>query len=240
MSSDNIELGSEQLRGLFEELSESLRARDLQAQLFVVGGAAMALAYDDRRMTRDVDAVFVPAREVREIAAEVGQRHDLDPDWLNDAAKGFMPAVEDTPQTVYESESLVVQVPSAEFLLAMKLHASRADRDLDDAAVLFVKAGYRTPEHGMDLLARSYPPSRLLPKHTYAVAEVAQRAAALRATQQEAAGQEQALRARRPALQVIRETIRQIEQRNDLTGDQPRHRGPEPEIRGRDELGREL
>lgn len=33
MSSDGVELGSEQLRGLFEELSESLRERNHQAQL---------------------------------------------------------------------------------------------------------------------------------------------------------------------------------------------------------------
>lgn len=30
-------------------------------QLFVVGGAAMALAYDVDRLTRDVDALFFPA-----------------------------------------------------------------------------------------------------------------------------------------------------------------------------------
>lgn len=91
MSRQGEELSAEQLQGLLQELSESLQARGLQAQLFIVGGAAMALAYDHQRMTRDVDALFAPAREVRDIAAELAERHGLEPDWLNDGAKGFMP-----------------------------------------------------------------------------------------------------------------------------------------------------
>lgn len=45
---------------LFHELSDRLADAGVSAQLFVVGGAAMALAYDDGRVTRDVDALFVP------------------------------------------------------------------------------------------------------------------------------------------------------------------------------------
>lgn len=43
---NNEELDIKHLHDLFQELSENLQARGLQAQLFVVGGAAMALAYD--------------------------------------------------------------------------------------------------------------------------------------------------------------------------------------------------
>jgi len=35
-------------------------ARGVVADVFVVGGAAMALAYDATRVTRDIDATFVP------------------------------------------------------------------------------------------------------------------------------------------------------------------------------------
>jgi Nucleotidyltransferase of unknown function (DUF6036) len=34
--------------------------RGIRADLYVVGSAAIALAYDDRRSTRDIDTVFVP------------------------------------------------------------------------------------------------------------------------------------------------------------------------------------
>lgn len=102
----------------------------------------MALAYDGGRVTRDVDAVFVPAPEVRRITEEMSGRHGLEPDWLNDAAKGFLPGPDEHPRTVFESASLLVQAPSPEYLLAMKLLASRDDRDLDDAALLCTRIGF--------------------------------------------------------------------------------------------------
>lgn len=178
MSSEARQLDAEQVLGLLHELSERLAAGGVQAQLFVVGGAAMALAYDQGRLTRDVDALFVPAPEVRAAAAEIGAAHGLEPDWLNDAAKGFLPGPDEHPQTVFESESLLVQVASPEYLLAMKLHASRDERDLDDAATLFNRLGYTTAQEAVDLLSRTYPPGRLLPRHFYIAADVAHRAAA--------------------------------------------------------------
>lgn len=95
----------------------------------------MALAYDAHRLTRDVDALFVPALEVRHIAEDMSGPQGLEPDRLNDAAKGFLPGADEHPRTVFESESLLVQVPSPGYLLAMKLHASRDERDLDDAVI---------------------------------------------------------------------------------------------------------
>jgi hypothetical protein len=177
MSGEMGQLDAEQVRRLFRELSERLAARGVQAQLFVVGGAAMALAYDQGRVTRDVDALFVPAPAVRAAAEEVGAAHGLEPDWLNDAAKGFLPGPDEHPRTVFESDSLLVQVPSPQYLLAMKLYASRDSRDLDDAATLFSRLGYTSAQQAIDLLSRTYPPAQLLPRHYYIAADVAQRAA---------------------------------------------------------------
>jgi len=46
------------------------------ADIYVFDGAAMALAYDSRRATRDVDALFKPhgivLEEARAVAAELG------------------------------------------------------------------------------------------------------------------------------------------------------------------------
>lgn len=104
----------------------------------------------------------------------------MEPDWLNDAAKGFLPGDDADPVTVFESEALLVQVPSAEYLLAMKLHASRDERDLDDAARLFNRLGYTTPQDCIDLLAATYPVAQLLPRHRYIAQDVAGRAEAHR------------------------------------------------------------
>jgi len=49
-----------QLERAFTALGERLARRGVVADLFVVGGAAMALAYDATRATRDVDSLFVP------------------------------------------------------------------------------------------------------------------------------------------------------------------------------------
>lgn len=180
MSRDGEALSTQRLHELLDELSEELEVRGELGQLFVVGGAAMALAYDETRTTRDVDAVFEPKRQLRELAAEIGGRHGLDEDWLNDAAKGYMPGADEAARTAYESEFLLVQVPSPQYMLAMKLHASRDERDLEDAAKLATIAGVSTSQQGIELLSRMYPESMLLPRHRYIVDEVMKRAAAKR------------------------------------------------------------
>lgn len=175
MSGDDV-LDVRRLRALLAELSESLRARGEHAVLFVVGGAAMVLAYDAHRSTRDVDALFRPAVAVREVVGEVAARDRLQPDWVNDAVKGFLPGDDECPRTVFESENLLVQVPSPEYLMAMKIFSGRDDRDLDDAARLFRLSGMSTAEQAIELVGRTYPEHLLLPRHRYICFEVAARA----------------------------------------------------------------
>ncbi len=52
-------------------LGDRLARRGVVADIYVIGGAAMALAYDARRATRDIDAVFQPHGMVLEAAQEV-------------------------------------------------------------------------------------------------------------------------------------------------------------------------
>jgi hypothetical protein len=104
--------------------------------MFVVRGAAMAVAYDARRATADVDAVFVPTSEVRLAARRVAERLGLDEDWLNDGAKAFVPGTDPDRREIFEGEHLQVAAASPQFLLAMKLLASRVERDLDDIRTL--------------------------------------------------------------------------------------------------------
>jgi len=47
----------------------------------------MALAYDAKRVTRDVDATFVPHDVVLEEAQSVAQALGLPPWWLNEQAQ---------------------------------------------------------------------------------------------------------------------------------------------------------
>ncbi|HMR49738.1 MAG TPA: DUF6036 family nucleotidyltransferase [Arachnia sp.] len=176
---DPVAFGEQEIRHLFVELSTALERRDEPATLFVVGGAAMSLAYDHSRTTLDVDAAFEPSLAVREAARELADAHGLDQDWLNDGAKGFMPGDDPDARVVFESDYLRVLVASPSYLLAMKLHSARIERDLDDAARLFNEVGYTTAEQARDLLQSTYGAARLMPKHDYVVEDVAARAAAL-------------------------------------------------------------
>ena len=42
-------------------LDDELKRANVRAEVFIVGGASMAIAYDARRSTIDVDAVFAPS-----------------------------------------------------------------------------------------------------------------------------------------------------------------------------------
>jgi hypothetical protein len=55
---DDVLLGRAELERAFTALGERLACRGVVADVFVVGGATMALAYDASRVTRDVDARF--------------------------------------------------------------------------------------------------------------------------------------------------------------------------------------
>ena len=59
-------------------------------RVFLVGGAAMALAYDAGRATLDIDAVFQPRHAINEAVRLISERHQLPPDWLNDTVKVFV------------------------------------------------------------------------------------------------------------------------------------------------------
>jgi hypothetical protein len=118
-------LGHDQIVALLTDLGHELTANGLRGDLFVVGGAAMAFALNTRRATRDVDAVFEPKAEVYSAARRVAARHELPDDWLNDAVKGLLPGPDPQSRPVLDVPGLRVSVPSARYLLALKVAAAR-------------------------------------------------------------------------------------------------------------------
>ena len=142
----------ERLLLAFRTLDEELRRLGTRADVYVVGGAAMAIAYDARRATADVDAVFVPSAAVRRAAIQVAEPLQLPDDWLNDAAEAFIPGDDPGWNRVFEGENLQVAAASATHLLAMKSLASRAERDQDDIRLLYEACGFTTAREGLDLV----------------------------------------------------------------------------------------
>ena len=159
------------LRG-FGALSDDLAQHNLRAEVFVVGGAAMALAYDARRVTRDIDAVFEPKAAVYAAAQRVAEELQLPEDWLNDAVKSFLPGDDPDRRVVFSTPSLEVAAASPEYLLAMKLLASRVDQDTGDIRALYSILGYTTAQQGVDLIERFYPHRTLHPRIRFLLEEL--------------------------------------------------------------------
>jgi hypothetical protein len=127
-----------------------LHARGIEGELYVVGGAAIALALDARRSTRDADAVFEPKGAIYEAAAEVALALDLPPGWLNDAVKGFLACPDPEAAPVLEVPGLRCFAASPRMLITLKVLAHRAGEDDDDVRLLARVLGL---QRGEDVLA---------------------------------------------------------------------------------------
>lgn len=132
------ELTIERVSALLAELGERLAGRGIEGEIYVVGGAAMMLAYDRTRVTRDIDAVGVPQEEIDlEVRAMAADHRDLDSDWLNARVLPLLPrGVDGERLQVLGGPGLTVNVASPKWMLAMKARAARGRRDLDDIWVL--------------------------------------------------------------------------------------------------------
>jgi hypothetical protein len=162
------------LRRLFELLSDELCASGTEAELFLVGGAVMCLAYAVRPSTPDVAGVFRPTAQIREAAARVALRAGLRPDWLNDGVKGFMSAVGDFAPFL-ELDHLRVMVAQPAYLLAMKCLAMRIGaefHDEEDVRYLLRNLEVRTYEQALGIIGRHYAPERFPQKALCALAEL--------------------------------------------------------------------
>lgn len=152
---------------LLTEVGQWLDERGVRGELFVVGGAAMALAYDARRLTTDVDDVFEPKSIVNEAIRHVAGQHGLSDDWINDAVKGFLPGNDTNIRVVLEVAGLRVSIPSTEYLLALKIYAARPDRDLDDIRFLTDQLGLTKSRQVLDVAERFFGANR--PSVTWAM-----------------------------------------------------------------------
>lgn len=153
-------------------VGERLLDRDVRGDLYVVGGAAMALAYDLRRTTRDVDAVFEPKAVVYEAARAVAEERGLPPSWLNDGVKGFLAGDDPFDGPVLELPGLRVQGASPQMLLGLKVAAARVGEDDDDVRLLAGLLGLDDAEAVLDLAAAVMGTRRLSARSQFFVEAV--------------------------------------------------------------------
>ena len=90
VSADEPLLDRTAIEAAFRRLGDGLARRGVVADLYVFGGAAMALVYDTRRVTRDIDAIFNPHGVVIEEANAVAAELGLPRWWLNEQASVYV------------------------------------------------------------------------------------------------------------------------------------------------------
>ena len=95
---------------------------------------------------------------MRRAARRIAERRGLDPDWLNDAVKGFLPGDDPNALVALDLPGLRVRVASPRCLLAMKLVASRVERDEDDIRALLHLTGIEHSDEALDLVSELYGP----------------------------------------------------------------------------------
>lgn len=168
-------LGRDDIMSLLTEVAAEAERREVAISLFLVGGAAMALAYSTSRATKDLDGVFEPKAVVYEIAAHVARirpEFELAPDWLNDAAKAFLPGDDPEASTFFETPGLSVRVASPRYLFVMKALAAR-EADEEDLRLLYPLCRYESANDALNAIAAAYPGRLLRASTQYLVEAIA-------------------------------------------------------------------
>jgi hypothetical protein len=157
-------MGRADLERAFTALGERLARRGVVADLFVVGGAAMAMAYDATRVTRDVGAMFVPHGVVVEESRAVAEELGLPPWWINEQASVYVSGKDDPgKRRVFDHPGLRVMVASPDHIFAMKVLASRT-RDVDDLRTLAALAGVNSVDDALRICRDFYPDEAVSPR----------------------------------------------------------------------------
>ena len=146
----------EQIVAALTSLAAELDRRGVTAQMYVVGGAAIALAFDERRSTRDIDAVFEPKHVVYEAAAVVADELGLPGGWLNDGVEGFLESEDPIAAPILDLPGLRVLAASPRALLALKVLAHRVGEDEQDVRLLASELDLTSADQVLAVAAHTY------------------------------------------------------------------------------------
>jgi hypothetical protein len=169
--------GRDALLDAFDRIGRAAVQAGTKLQIAVYGGSALMLASNFRFATEDVDVSELErplpdwlAAVVHEVAAENRWRED----WFNDGVAFHLSSFADRAADHLEfgtfprdgtPAGLVVSVPSAEYLLALKLKAFRimdplrGEAERLDILNLMRVVGVSTIEDAITLLGRYFPAS---------------------------------------------------------------------------------
>jgi len=172
------------LRGL-RKIDRKAREAGSLVDLAIYGGAALAISFDVRLETRDVDAVVRGSPDfLRSAAKEVADEEGWPESWLNDGVKGFLSSDEEMElMEGFPGSSrggLRIYVPTASYIFAMKCMTMRPEgidgsHDVSDIEFLANRMGVQTPEAAFSIIEGFYPASRIPAKVRFGVEEIMER-----------------------------------------------------------------
>ena len=154
---DATPLGGEAMREYLGEVADRLGDDGPKHVLIVVGGALLAM-HALRDTTRDVDSISPLDEELREVIADVGERHDLRVDWLNDRARGFTPATFriDECALLFERRRLTLLGAPLKQVFVMKLYRNDP-QDFEDMVRIWTLCRFTSPQAAVDAFYEAYP-----------------------------------------------------------------------------------
>jgi hypothetical protein len=161
----------------FDEIARAAVTAGTRLQIAVYGGSALMLASNFRFATEDVDIAEIGGEWpewLRDVAAKIAGERGWSDDWLNDGvalhlSKIASPASDHLEFGTFPRDGstpgLVVCVPTAEYLLALKLKAmrvtdvNRGDTERVDILNLMQVVGIETADQAIAVLGKYFPVS---------------------------------------------------------------------------------
>jgi hypothetical protein len=170
------------LRAL-NRLGELAQAKGVVLEVALYGGAVFTVVYGSRDSTKDVDAVAQPSAVARQLARQVASEQELPEDWLNEDVRQFLASVEEKRRLASTEigPGLAVSIPTAAYLLAMKVNACRAPLpgyagDQDDILFLVRKMGFKSFGEVEAVYRRFFPHDEIPAAHQAVIQALVERA----------------------------------------------------------------
>jgi hypothetical protein len=171
----NAAFGRDALLDAFDQIGRAAALAGTKLQIAVYGGSALILASNFRFATEDVDVSELEHPLPGWLAAvvdEIARKNRWQEDWFNDGVAFHLSSLADRAADHLEfgtfprdgsSPGLAVSVPSAEYLLALKLKAARVldpvrgETERLDILNLMQVVGISTVDEAIALLGRYFP-----------------------------------------------------------------------------------
>jgi predicted nucleotidyltransferase len=165
-------VNKEDIEKYLRMLGHELQQRQVTGEILLAGGAVMLLVVQNREVTKDIDAYFLPeqAEIIREAARVIADREGLAYDWLNDGVKGFFYTQPPT-QKWAEFPGLRVYVTSLDYLFAMKVVAGRP-QDIEDIKALVPQLNIANAQEALAIVKKYVPEQLLVPRIEYVIEEI--------------------------------------------------------------------